>query len=147
MQARLLLSCISWDVSKMPHNSHENFNIMHANILLVRLTRSYFTMLTTSYKLFLTFSFETLFSGPIDDVVPTIGFSNLEMKLFNKFPVEIYDLGGGPKIRSIWKNYFALVHGIIYVIDSANESRIPEVTQNLQDVMKHDRISKKPILM
>lgn len=69
------------------------------------------------------------------------------MKQFNKFPVEIYDLGGGPKIRNIWTNYFALVHGVIYVIDSADESRIPEVRGNLEEVLKHDRISKKPILV
>ena len=86
-------------------------------------------------------------AGPIDDVVPTIGFSNLELKQFNKFPVEIYDLGGGVKIRSIWRNYFALIHGIIYVVDSADESRIPEVRQNLHEVFRHDSISKKPILV
>lgn len=69
------------------------------------------------------------------------------MKQFNRVPVEIYDLGGGPKIRAIWKNYFALVHGIIYVVDSSAENRLPEVRENLEEVMKHDRISKKPLLV
>lgn len=89
----------------------------------------------------------SLFQGPAEDIVPTIGFSSIEMKQINKFAVEIYDLGGGAKIRDIWKNYFSLVHGIIYVVDSADEGRIPEIKSNLQDVIQHERISKKPILV
>jgi ADP-ribosylation factor-like protein 13B len=85
--------------------------------------------------------------GPAEDVVPTIGFSSIEMKQINKFACEIYDLGGGAKIRDIWKNYFSLVHGIIYVVDSADETRMPEIKSNLQDVIQHERISKKPILV
>ena len=79
--------------------------------------------------------------------MPTIGFSNLEMKQINKFAVEIYDLGGGVKIRDIWKSYFALVHGIIYVIDSTDAARIPEIKDNLQHVMQDERIRQKPVLM
>lgn len=79
--------------------------------------------------------------------MPTVGFSNLDMKQFNKFRVQIYDLGGGAKIRSIWKNYFALVHGIIYVIDSADETRVAEVKENLSGVVSDDKVAKKPILM
>ena len=88
-----------------------------------------------------------LLGRPMDGVVPTIGFSNHEMKQFNKYKVEIYDLGGGDRIRGIWKNYFALVHGIIYVIDSSDEFRIKQVKDNLEDVIQHDKIAKKPILM
>lgn len=83
----------------------------------------------------------------MDEVVPTVGFSSVEMKQINKFRIEVYDLGGGPKIRSIWKNYFALVHGIIYVVDSTDEQRVPEVKANLEEVIQHDKISMKPILM
>lgn len=86
-------------------------------------------------------------TGSMDEVVPTVGFSSVELKQINKFGVDVYDLGGGPKIRSIWKNYFALVHGIIYVVDSTDEQRVPEVKANLEEVIQHDKISMKPILM
>lgn len=79
--------------------------------------------------------------------MPTIGFSNIEMKQINKFSVEVYDLGGGEKIRDIWKNYFALIHGVIYVIDSADANRMSETKCNLQQVMQHEKIAKKPVLM
>lgn len=84
---------------------------------------------------------------PIDDVVPTVGFSSVDMKQYNKFKVQIYDLGGGAKIRGIWKNYFALVHGVIYVIDSADGGRVSEVKECLSEVISHDKVSKKPLLM
>lgn len=79
--------------------------------------------------------------------MPTVGFSSIEMKQIHKFSVEIYDLGGGAKIRDIWKNYFSLVHGIIYVVDSTDEGRIPEIKSNLEDVIQHQKIAKKPILV
>lgn len=79
--------------------------------------------------------------------MPTVGFSNIDMKQFNKFRVQIYDLGGGAKIRGIWKNYFALVHGLIYVIDSADARRVEEVKQNLAQVIVNEKVAKKPILM
>lgn len=79
--------------------------------------------------------------------MPTIGFSNIEMKQINKVSVQVYDLGGGAKIRDIWKNYFALVHGVIYVIDSADTDRMTETKSSLQEVMQHDKIRQKPVLM
>lgn len=69
------------------------------------------------------------------------------MKAFHKFRVQIYDLGGGAKIRAIWKNYFALVHGLIYVIDSADAARVTEVKESLIQVISNEKVAKKPILM
>ena len=86
-------------------------------------------------------------AGPLDSVVPTIGFSNLEMAQFKQFAVELYDLGGGAKIRSIWSNYFALVHGVIYVVDSTDANRLSEVASLLESIMKNELICQKPLLM
>lgn len=97
------------------------------------------------FRTIITFYRETL--GPIEDVVPTVGFSNVDMKQFKNFKVQIYDLGGGSRIRGIWKSYFALVHGIVFVIDSADASRVLEVKETLQDVVKNEKVSRKPILM
>lgn len=86
----------------------------------------------------------------VEDVVTTIGFSNYELKPANKndpFKYILYDLGGGQRIRTIWKNYFALVHGIIFVIDSSDLERINDVKQTLTNVIAHEKIVGKPILM
>ncbi len=36
------------------------------------------------------------------DVAPTVGFSKVDLKQ-GKFEVTIFDLGGGKRIRGIWK--------------------------------------------
>lgn len=71
----------------------------------------------------------------------------MQMAAFKSFAVEIYDLGGGEKIRAIWTNYFALVHGVIYVLDSTDSNRLTQVATLLESIMKNELISQKPILM
>ena len=46
-----------------------------------------------------------------ESTIPTMGFSNAEFKLLN-FKVTAYDVGGGPRIRGIWKDYYAEVVNI-----------------------------------
>ncbi|KAK2570666.1 ADP-ribosylation factor-like protein 13B [Acropora cervicornis] len=41
-----------------------------------------------------------------DGIVPSIGFQNSSFSLY-KFQVTLFDVGGGPRIRSIWKIYYA----------------------------------------
>ncbi|OTF72923.1 ADP-ribosylation factor-like protein 13B-like protein [Euroglyphus maynei] len=83
-----------------------------------------------------------------DDVVSTIGFSKYELRLRqNRFKIILYDVGGSVRIRSIWHNYYSLVHGIIFVIDSADLDRILEVKQLLQELASNPLILGKPILM
>lgn len=84
----------------------------------------------------------------VEDVVSTIGFSKFEIELKqNNYRIVLYDLGGGKRIRSIWKNYYSLVHGIIYVIDSVDIDRILEVRELLTDIVSNEKVSGKPILM
>jgi GTPase SAR1 family protein len=43
-----------------------------------------------------------------------------------RFDIDLFDLGGGKRIRGIWKAYMADVHGCIFVVDSAALDRIQE---------------------
>jgi ADP-ribosylation factor family. len=45
------------------------------------------------------------FSEPLDTVVPTVGFSSVSLT-HRGYVVVIYDLGGGPQIRGIWRRYY-----------------------------------------
>ncbi|XP_020830473.1 ADP-ribosylation factor-like protein 13B isoform X2 [Phascolarctos cinereus] len=81
-----------------------------------------------------------------EDVVPTVGFSRIDLRE-GKFEVTIFDLGGGQKIREIWKNYYAEAYGIIFVVDSSDEKRMKEVKETVTDVLRHPRVSGKPILV
>ena len=87
------------------------------------------------------------FTVPFDDAIPTVGFSVVEMKKFDRFKVIVYDLGGGLKIRAIWTNYYALVHGIIFVIDSSDFNRLDQVKEVFQSVVSNEKVQGKPILM
>ena len=80
------------------------------------------------------------------DTVPTIGFINEEI-VFKGDTVTVFDLGGGSRIRAIWKNYFADVHGFVYVVDSSETSKLEEARQELKSVILDEKMKGKPCLM
>lgn len=50
----------------------------------------------------------TTLAEPLEDVSPTVGFVAGELP-HGKSRLTTYDLGGGPRIRNIWGQYFAEV--------------------------------------
>ncbi|KAL0810626.1 hypothetical protein ABMA28_010740 [Loxostege sticticalis] len=81
-----------------------------------------------------------------DKVLPTVGFKAVNL-IHKDTPVTIYDLGGGPHFRQIWSQYYSEVHGVIFVIDSSDFSRLDECKIVLEEVLSHDKISGKPVLV
>ncbi|XP_007500852.2 ADP-ribosylation factor-like protein 13B isoform X1 [Monodelphis domestica] len=81
-----------------------------------------------------------------EDVAPTVGFSKIDLRQ-GKFEVTIFDLGGGKRIRGIWKNYYAESYGVIFVVDSSDEKRMKETKETMTELLEHPRISGKPILV
>ncbi|XP_028275433.1 ADP-ribosylation factor-like protein 13B [Parambassis ranga] len=80
------------------------------------------------------------------DVAPTVGFSQVDLKQ-DKFDVTIFDLGGGKRIRDIWKNYYSESHGVVFVVDSSDVQRIQETRETMAEVLQHPRIAGKPVLV
>jgi GTPase SAR1 family protein len=85
-----------------------------------------------------------------------------------QFAVRIFGLGGAHSIRGYWcgrsriagsqhaapltyatrrDNYFDEVHGILFVVDSADAARLDLVGQVFGEVMGQQRVSGKPILV
>uniref|UniRef100_A0A1B6DYH3 ADP-ribosylation factor-like protein 13B n=1 Tax=Clastoptera arizonana TaxID=38151 RepID=A0A1B6DYH3_9HEMI len=87
-----------------------------------------------------------LVKEPINDMIPTVGFNVVRLK-HRGYPVTIYDLGGGPQIRHIWSHYYVDAYGVIYVIDASDQSRIEENKNALKDILEHDKMAGKPILI
>ncbi|NWY46718.1 AR13B protein, partial [Sylvia atricapilla] len=81
-----------------------------------------------------------------EDVAPTVGFSKIDLKQ-GRFEVTIYDLGGGKRIRNIWRNYYAESYGVIFVVDSSDIERMEETKQAMIEVLKSPKISGKPVLV
>ena len=73
---------------------------------------------------------------PTEDATQTWGFNSETVDL-SKFAVEVYDLGGGKSIRRMWENYYAEIHGIIFVVDASDESRLQEAKTTFQEVLWH----------
>ncbi|EDO44675.1 predicted protein [Nematostella vectensis] len=82
----------------------------------------------------------------LDGITPTVGFlsSNFNMYRFN---VTVYDLGGGAKIRGIWKDYYAEVFGVVFVVDASNRERMDECRSILHETKQNPRVSGKPLLI
>ncbi|XP_010885085.3 ADP-ribosylation factor-like protein 13B isoform X2 [Esox lucius] len=81
-----------------------------------------------------------------EDVAPTVGFSKVDLKQ-GKFEVTIFDLGGGKRIRGIWKNYYSESFGVVFVVDSSDVKRIQETRDTMAEVLQHPRIAGKPVLV
>ena len=79
-------------------------------------------------------------------MAPTIGFTSIDFT-FDKYSITMYDLGGGKKIRDIWKNYFSEVYGLVYVIDASAVDRTDECRSVLEKLLENERIAGKPILV
>ncbi|XP_047658951.1 ADP-ribosylation factor-like protein 13B isoform X2 [Tachysurus fulvidraco] len=80
------------------------------------------------------------------DVAPTVGFSKVDLKQ-GRFEVTIFDLGGGKRIRGIWKNYYSESYGVVFVVDSSDVQRIQETRETMAEVLRHPRIAGKPVLV
>ncbi|KAM3720484.1 ADP-ribosylation factor-like protein 13B [Dirofilaria immitis] len=87
-----------------------------------------------------------LASGELNDILPTNGFALQEFR-YKKAEIIAYDLGGGSGIRSIWKNYYPEVFGVIYVIDGSERKRIEESGRLLKDVISDEDLHNKPFLI
>ncbi|MBN3326097.1 AR13B protein, partial [Atractosteus spatula] len=87
-----------------------------------------------------------VFAENPEDVAPTVGFSKIDLKQ-GKFEVTIFDLGGGKRIRGIWKNYYSESYGVVFVVDSSDVERIEETKETMAEVLRHPRITGKPVLV
>jgi len=81
-----------------------------------------------------------------NETVPTVGFT-IDQVHIGDTVITLYDIGGGTRIRDIWRNYFADVHGLVYVVDSSDVGRFTESRMALEVVFKDPLISGKPGLM
>ncbi len=79
---------------------------------------------------------------------PSLGFRPISLTYKEGITVKLYDLGGGEKIRGIWKNYYHDVHGVIYVVDSAcSEEEIQENISVAKLTLGHKFLQGKPLLV
>lgn len=85
--------------------------------------------------------------GQIDtETQPTVGFTPIQFQT-DKYDICIFDLGGAKNFRGIWQHYFHDCHGMIYVVDASDSSRLAESAAVFKDVVTHKYMQKKPVLV
>lgn len=90
-----------------------------------------------------------MLQGVFKKTKPTVGFRPIPMMLSEDIKIKFYDLGGGKRIRDIWKQYYHDAHGIIYVIDGSITSTedIQESINVFEQTIKNSYLLNKPLLI
>lgn len=78
------------------------------------------------------------------ETVPTIGF-NIEKIECKGLTVSAFDMSGQSRYRAVWSNYYRTTHGIIFVIDSSDHTRILVALDELQQLLSHPDIRSRSI--
>ncbi|KAM7539466.1 hypothetical protein Aperf_G00000052067 [Anoplocephala perfoliata] len=79
-------------------------------------------------------------------VKPTIGFNVEEVHIpGTRVSFVVWDLGGQESLRLIWRQYLQGIAGLVFVVDSADVSRIPEANSCLQALIRDPLLSGIPI--
>jgi len=82
----------------------------------------------------------------IDNIMPTQGF-NIKSIQSSGFKLNVWDIGGQKTIRPYWRNYYENTDCLVYVVDSADKSRIDEAQEELASLLKEPKLSGVPVLV
>nr|QXF29034.1 Arf1c [Gefionella okellyi] len=84
--------------------------------------------------------------GEVVSTVPTIGF-NCEQLKYKNLEMTMWDVGGQTKIRRLWRYYYENTDIVIFVVDSADRSRLDEAAEELHNVLQDDMMRNVKLLV
>lgn len=78
--------------------------------------------------------------------IPTIGF-NVETVEYKNLKFTIWDVGGQPKLRPLWKHYYLNTQAVIFVIDSSDRERLEESQNELTKLLSEKELKDAVLLI
>ena len=76
----------------------------------------------------------------VTEISPTVGF-NIKTLEYNRYMLNIWDVGGQKSIRPFWRNYFEQTDGIVWVIDSVDKFRMEECRLQLREILNQEKLA------
>ena len=90
-----------------------------------------------------------LYKIKLNDVVttiPTIGF-NVERVEYKNLRMTIWDIGGQDRLRPLWRHYYDNTNGVIFVLDSADETRIKIARDEIHKMMEEPALENAKLVV
>lgn len=88
----------------------------------------------------------TLAQGSAYEVAPTRGF-NVQSLQKDDLSMTFHDVGGQASTWRLWPSYLADVAVVVFVIDSADRSRLHEVARALKFLLTNNKLAGIPLLL
>ncbi len=80
------------------------------------------------------------------NTIPTIGF-NVETINYQKAELTLWDIGGHPKLKPLWRHYFAETNAVLYFVDYTQLGNIEEAYQDLKSLSAEPQLQNIPFLI
>lgn len=82
----------------------------------------------------------------IEAISPTLGFA-IQTFQYKGYHLNIWDIGGQKSLRPYWKNYFEKTDAIIWVVDSSDSARLRDCREELDNLLREERLFGATILI
>ncbi|XP_041432782.1 ADP-ribosylation factor-related protein 1-like isoform X7 [Xenopus laevis] len=82
----------------------------------------------------------------LSKITTTVGL-NIGTIDVGKVRLMFWDLGGQEELQALWDKYYAESHGVIYVIDSTDETRLSESKHAFERMISSESLEGVPILV
>ncbi|XP_062958549.1 ADP-ribosylation factor-like protein 11 [Cynocephalus volans] len=81
------------------------------------------------------------------ETLPTIGFNVEPLEAPGHMSLTLWDVGGQTQLRASWKDYLEGTDILVYVLDSTDETRLPEAVAELREILNDPNMARVPFLV